>query len=321
MLLIVVGVVMGVVFVRRQRALPHPLLDVGLFRHRAFSVSLGAQTLALFSLGAIQYLIMQYLQLVTGLSPLQAGLWSAGPVFLGVVGALLAPRLAQLTSRVRVVGGGFFLSTVGFVMFFDVLAMNGHDLTGFAYRERRTLLEELVSASPRVQVPPAFETDISAALRTSADQGLEGIVAKRLDSTYRPGQRSSAWIKIRHSRTQEVVVAGWRPGRGSRSDAVGSLMLAVPTSEGGLRYAGRVGTGFTQEQARTILATLRAEERSTSPVTEVPRADAREARWVDPSRVAEVSFSNWTADGRLRHPVWRGWRPDKSPQDVHVEPA
>lgn len=115
-LLIVVGVVMGVVFVRRQRALPHPLLDVGLFRHRAFSVSLGAQTLALFSLGAIQYLIMQYLQLVTGLSPLQAGLWSAGPVFLGVVGALLAPRLAQLTSRVRVVGGGFFLSTVGFVM-------------------------------------------------------------------------------------------------------------------------------------------------------------------------------------------------------------
>ena len=230
---------------------------------------------------------------------------------------LLQPRMQATGQQVRAA-----MRQQGVhVMFFDVLAMNGHDLTGFAYRERRTLLEELVSASPRVQVPPAFETDISAALRTSADQGLEGIVAKRLDSTYRPGQRSSAWIKIRHSRTQEVVVAGWRPGRGSRSDAVGSLMLAVPTSEGGLRYAGRVGTGFTQEQARTILATLRAEERSTSPVTEVPRADAREARWVDPSRVAEVSFSNWTADGRLRHPVWRGWRPDKSPQDVHVEPA
>lgn len=115
-ILIATGVLMGVVFVRRQRALPNPLLDIALFRHRAFSVSLGAQTLALFSLGAIQYLIMQYLQLVTGLSPLQAGLWTAGPVFLGVVGALLAPRLAHLTSRVQVVGGGFALATVGFVM-------------------------------------------------------------------------------------------------------------------------------------------------------------------------------------------------------------
>jgi len=207
------------------------------------------------------------------------------------------------------------------VMFFDVLAMDGHDLTGFPYHQRRTLLEELVSASATVQVPPVFESDVSAALRTSADQGLEGIVAKRLDGTYRAGQRSSSWIKIRHSRTQEVVVIGWRPGRGSRANAVGSLLLAVPSKEEGWRYAGRVGTGFSQQEARRILTTLREEERDTSSVSQVPRADAREAHWVEPARVAEVAFSNWTADGRLRHPVWRGWRPDKEPKDVQLDPV
>lgn len=202
------------------------------------------------------------------------------------------------------------------LMLFDLLAMDGHELTGFAYHQRRGLLEQVISPSRTVQVPPAFEGDIPGALSTSADQGLEGIVAKRVDSIYRAGQRSSAWIKIRHSLTQEVVVGGWRPGRGGRSGAVGSLLLGIPTPEGRWRYVGRVGTGFTEREARSWVAQLREDARPTPALIGVPATDARDAHWVEPVRVAEVSFSNWTTEGRLRHPVWRGWRVDKDPSDI-----
>ncbi|MGC0142280.1 ATP-dependent DNA ligase [Pseudactinotalea sp. Z1732] len=202
------------------------------------------------------------------------------------------------------------------LMLFDLLAMDGHELTGFTYHQRRSLLEEVISPSRTVQVPPAFEGDIPGALSTSADQGLEGIVAKRVDSIYRAGQRSSAWIKIRHSRTQEVVVGGWRPGRGGRSGAVGSLLLGLPTREGRWRYVGRVGTGFTEREARAWVAHLREDARPTPALIGIPAIDARDAHWVEPVRVAEVSFSNWTTEGRLRHPVWRGWRVDKDPSDI-----
>src|SRR5699024_1812065 len=122
---------------------------------------------------------------------------------------------------------------------------------------------------------------------------------------YQSGRRGRTWIKIKNQRIQEVIVVGWRPGQGRRADRVGSLLLAVPDAEG-LRFVGRVGTGFREQDLTDIGNRLRRLQRKTSPVPDLPRADARDARWVTPSQVAEVAFSEWTAAGRLRHPSWRG---------------
>lgn len=198
---------------------------------------------------------------------------------------------------------------------FDVLRINGERSTGLPYRQRRELLEELIEdgTGQPVTVPPAFEGDAEAALTASRELGLEGIVAKRLDSVYRPGIRSSDWRKFPLAETAEVVVIGWRV---STADAAGiaSLLLARPGADG-LEYAGRVGTGFSQADRRRIRAQLSRSERKTPPVA-VPASDRRDARWVTPRLVGEVVFRERTTDGRLRHPVWRGWRPDKSIGDI-----
>jgi bifunctional non-homologous end joining protein LigD len=116
-----------------------------------------------------------------------------------------------------------------------------------------------------------------------------------------------------------VVIGGWSSGRGRRAGTIGALLLGLP-DDGGLRYIGQVGTGFTQEILDDLHARLRKLERKTSPfTTEVPRADARDATWVTPRLVGEVAFTEWTGDGRLRHPSWRGLRPDKSVQEVTQE--
>ncbi|RPF29179.1 ATP-dependent DNA ligase [Georgenia muralis] len=207
------------------------------------------------------------------------------------------------------------------LMLFDLLEADGESYLRRTYDERRALLRELVDASAdsRVEVPEAFDGDVDAAMAASRAWGLEGVVAKRRDSAYTPGRRSGAWVKIKHTLSQEVVVVGWRPGQGNRSGAVGSLLVAVPGDDGELRYAGRVGTGFTQREARTWAEELSRQERRTPPVADVPRPDAKDARWVTANRVAEVELSEWTGEGRLRHPRWRGWRPDKEPADVVVE--
>jgi len=205
------------------------------------------------------------------------------------------------------------------LVLFDALEVDGRSLLRRSYDERREVLEGVVDeeASPLVSVPPAFEGDLDAAVRASRTWRLEGVVAKRRDSPYTPGRRSRSWLKIKHAATQEAVVVGWRPGQGNRAGKVGSLLLALP-EDGELRYIGRVGTGFTEKEAATWATQLGREERKTAPL-EVPREEARDARWVTPRRVAEVEFSEWTGTGRLRHPRWRGWRPDKEPADVVLE--
>ena len=208
------------------------------------------------------------------------------------------------------------------VMVFDVLESEGRDVSREPYSERRALLEDLATIDAgrtaghaRVQVPPAFEGDVTSAVATSKQLGLEGVVAKRTDSPYRPGRRSRDWIKLPHERTQEVVVIGWRPGNNSLADSVGSLLVAVPGDGGELEYAGRVGTGFTESHRRRIRALLDSRARKT-PTVDVPKPDANDAHWVRADLVGEVTFTEWTATGRLRHPVWRGLRTDKSPSDV-----
>ncbi len=198
---------------------------------------------------------------------------------------------------------------------FDVLRINERDCTSLPYRQRRELLAELVEegTGQPLSAPPAFDGDSAAATAASRELGLEGIMAKRLESVYRAGSRSSDWLKLPRVDTAEVVVIGWRISEAEPS-GIASLLLAVPGSEG-LEYAGRVGTGFSAADRRRIRERLRRMERKTPP-TEVPPADRRDARWVTPRLVGEVSFRERTADGRLRHSVWRGWRPDKEVGDI-----
>jgi bifunctional non-homologous end joining protein LigD len=186
------------------------------------------------------------------------------------------------------------------------------------YDSRRRALEELVQGNGPVQVPPAFEGELAEAMRTSGRLALEGVVAKKRDSTYSVGRRSRAWVKLKHHRTQEAVIGGWRPGNGRRAGSVGSLLLGIPGREG-LRYVGRVGTGFTDRDLEDIAARLSRIPRKTSPFVDVPREDAADAHWVSPTLVGEVEFAEWTPTMRLRHPSWRGWRPDKSAGDVVEE--
>lgn len=206
---------------------------------------------------------------------------------------------------------------------FDLLHRNGRSLVRQSYQERRTALEEVVPGG-RIQLPPSFDSDLEAARTASDSMGMEGIVAKRLASTYQPGRRSRSWIKLKNFRAQEVVVGGWRPGNGRRADTVGSLLIGVPMSTDAgpvLRYVGRVGSGFSDAELRRTADLFRGLAREDCPLDGVPRLDARDAHWIEPTLVGEVSYGEWTDDQRLRHPVWRGWRPDKTPDEVTVEQA
>lgn len=154
----------------------------------------------------------------------------------------------------------------------------------------------------------------------SLAHGLEGIVGKPLGSTYRPGQRGP-WIKIKHSRHQEAVIAGWTPGAGRRSTMIGSLILGI-YEDHGLTYIGNVGTGFTDEALRTLAKRLEPLHRPDNPFdTSLPHQIERTAHWVEPELVGEVAYTEWTPDGHLRHPSWRGLRPDKRPEQIHRELA
>ncbi|WP_240506200.1 non-homologous end-joining DNA ligase [Thermoactinospora rubra] len=189
---------------------------------------------------------------------------------------------------------------------FDLLYLNGTPLFDLPYRDRRTLLDEL-----DIGAPPYFPgtTDLLGATHA---QGLEGVVAKRLDSPYRPGTRSPWWVKVKNLTTREVVVGGWKPGKGRRAGGVGSLVMGVFTGQG-LTYVGHVGTGFTDALLDELHELLRPLEIRRSPFrNEVPWRN----RWVRPELVGEVAYTMWTADLKLRHPVWRGLRPDKLPAEV-----
>jgi bifunctional non-homologous end joining protein LigD len=152
-------------------------------------------------------------------------------------------------------------------------------------------------------------------LHASLQAGLEGVVCKRLDSVYTPGRRSASWIKVKHQRTQEVVIVGWEPAEGRRAGEIGALLLGVHLN-GMLRYAGQVGTGFSDRALADLRVRLAPLEIARPAVAGVPRAYARSARWVRPELVGEVAFGQWTRESRLRHPSWRGLRPDKVATDV-----
>ncbi len=200
------------------------------------------------------------------------------------------------------------------LMCFDVLRVDGRDVTALPWRERRALLERLALSGPTWQTPQVVEGDADLALETARRLGLEGIVAKRVDSPYRPGTRTTSWQKVKLSNRQELVVGGWLPGEGRLAGTVGSLLVGYHEAPGGpLRYAGRVGSGLDDAERDALKDGLVG--RPTSPFADPPPRLAGPA-WVEPDVVAEVRFTEWTPDGLLRQPVFLGLRADKDPADV-----
>ncbi|MBM7503197.1 ATP-dependent DNA ligase [Agromyces aurantiacus] len=203
---------------------------------------------------------------------------------------------------------------------FDVLEIAGVSTMDEPYTRRRERLERLFRRRDGVpvDVPPLAEGDVDAALEEARRLGLEGLVAKRRRSRYRPGVRSDDWVKLKLSRTQEVVIGGYRKGVGGREGRIRSLLVGIP-EEGGLRYVGRVGSGLRERDAERLIARLDELAQPEPPFLDVPATDVRDAVWARPELVGEMEFGEWTRTGVARHPRWRGLRPDKRPEDVVLE--
>jgi bifunctional non-homologous end joining protein LigD len=211
------------------------------------------------------------------------------------------------------------------LVLFDVLQVGDRPTVSLPLRDRRRVLASLADdLPPGVQVAQVF-TDGDGLLAAADQQGLEGVIAKRSGSTYLPGRRTGDWVKVKVRRRQELVVGGWADGQGERSGTLGALLVGYHDDtrpERPLRYAGRVGTGYTAAMLghlREHLAPLATDECPFSPPP--PRLRARDAHWVRPDLVAEVGFGNWTEEGLLRHPVYLGLRPDVDPTRVVREPS
>jgi bifunctional non-homologous end joining protein LigD len=199
---------------------------------------------------------------------------------------------------------------------FDLLWLDGHSLMALPYGERRARLADLDLDGERWRTPDHVVGHGADVLAASAAAGLEGVLAKRLDSPYEPGRRSPCWIKVKNVERQEVVIGGWMPGEGRRRDRIGALVVGV-RENGHLRYAGRVGTGFTEAELDRLRALLGPLQRDSSPFDAPgePRPPGG-AVWVEPRHVAEVEFREWTQGGQLRAPSYKGLRDDKESADV-----
>jgi bifunctional non-homologous end joining protein LigD len=196
---------------------------------------------------------------------------------------------------------------------FDLLWLDGHSTLALPYQDRRRLLEQLELEGPSWQTP-AYYLDGPALRDATREAGLEGVVAKRLDSHYQPGARSREWVKVKNHQAQEFVVGGWQQGQGARERTIGALLIGYYDPDGLLRYAGKVGTGFTAAELTRLQGILEPLRRETSPFEPAPRV--RDAVYVEPRVVAQVRFSEWTRGGNVRHPAYLGTRDDQDPAEV-----
>jgi bifunctional non-homologous end joining protein LigD len=204
---------------------------------------------------------------------------------------------------------------------FDLLEVDGEPIVDRLLSERRERLEKLLDRrNPTVMLSESFDHG-PALMQAARERKLEGVVAKRLESRYQPGKRTRDWLKFKAHYEQEFVIAGYTRGKGRRENAFGSLVLAV-YGENGLEYVGNVGTGFDEAEIERLLKRLRPLERKQPPFAQVPklpRVRKGDVVWIEPKLVAEVSFVEWTHDGRLRAPVYQGLREDKEPEEVRRE--
>lgn len=202
-------------------------------------------------------------------------------------------------------------------MVFDVLWLDGESLMRAPYLERREALAALELTGPCWQMPGHHVGDGAGMLAASRRRGLEGIIAKKVDTPYEPGKRSRCWLKVKNTARQEVVIGGWLPGSGNRTGRIGALLVGYYDGDA-LRFAGKVGTGYTDRMLAELAEILAPLERPTSPFAD--KVPYKLARFVEPELVCDVEFTEWTATDTLRHPSFKGLRDDKAPRDVVKEP-
>ena len=199
------------------------------------------------------------------------------------------------------------------LMVFDVLWLAGHSTCDLPYRERRDLLEHLELAGSHWQTPPTTYGGGEGVREASRALGLEGVVAKRVDSPYRPGRRADSWRKVKTTLGQELVVGGWLPGAGRLEGQLGSLLVGYH-DDGGLQFAGRVGSGIDATKREVLERALAPLRRTDSPFVATPKLPS--PQWVEPELVVEVAFHEWTSQHVLRAPRYKGLRDDKAAHDV-----
>ncbi|HXO76030.1 MAG TPA: non-homologous end-joining DNA ligase, partial [Puia sp.] len=212
---------------------------------------------------------------------------------------------------------------------FDLLWLNGYDLMELPLSRRRELLHKLLPAEGIIRESESFDTSGSDFLAAAAEMGMEGIIAKKSDSTYHPGDRGHDWLKIKVNKRHEVVIGGFTKNEGSPK-AFSSLLVGLYDGKK-LQYIGKIGTGFNDKQQKEMMAMFKPLIVDRSPFTIVPDVNEpsrfrrnpphAEAYWLKPKLVCEVSYAEMTADGVMRHPSFEGMREDKKAKDVHAEVA
>jgi bifunctional non-homologous end joining protein LigD len=233
------------------------------------------------------------------------------------------PSFERLQSRMHVTGEAAIRRRAAEIratyVIFDLLWLEGEGLMDRPYTERRERLEALALHGAAWQTPGYHRGEGARLLEATREQGLEGVVAKRLDSRYEPGRRSGAWVKIKNRSRQEFVIGGWLRGEMGRASRLGAILVGYRDDEGRLRYAGKVGMGFSDADRAALRARLCELEREDSPF--VGRQPVKNAIFAEPVLLAEIEFDGWTSSHMLRHPSYKGLRDDLDAGNVVRERA